>query len=115
MHFDIHPDLGMNLGAVSRMQINIMVQKAELISLLSSFKDGTILPVAWIETMANQFPAETKRSIYHATFTLRAVEQGMMYAFPLLTTVFALILACIVIPCGRKPPREPPIQVIKLA
>lgn len=78
------------------------------------FTEGVILPVAWVETNAVQFPEETKRTVYHATFTLRAVEQGMMYAFPLLTVVFALILACIVIPCGGKSIKEPPIQVIKL-
>lgn len=114
LYFTIHPRLGMNLGAVTRIQINIMIRPASYIAQLNNFKDQTILPVAWIETNANQFPAETKRAVFHATFTLRAVEKGMMYAFPALTLVFALILACIVIPCGKKSPKEPPIQVIRL-
>lgn len=44
--------LGMNLGAVSRIQINTMVRRAAYISQVSPFKDGTILPVAWIETVS---------------------------------------------------------------
>ncbi|KAE8751623.1 hypothetical protein FOCC_FOCC001470 [Frankliniella occidentalis] len=114
MYFTVHPRLGMNLGAVSRIQINTMIPRASAMSHFKRFTEGVILPVAWVETNAVQFPEETKRTVYHATFTLRAVEQGMMYAFPLLTVVFALILACIVIPCGGKSIKEPPIQVIKL-
>ncbi|KAK3931604.1 Scavenger receptor class B member 1 [Frankliniella fusca] len=114
MYFTIHPELGMNLGAVSRVQINTMIQHAPLLYQYKSFPNGIILPVAWIETNAVQFPAETKRTVYHATFTLRAVEQGMMYAFPLLTLVFGLILACLIVPCWGTHPKEPPIQVIKL-
>ncbi|XP_034244002.1 scavenger receptor class B member 1-like isoform X2 [Thrips palmi] len=115
MYFTIHPVLGMNLGAVSRIQINVMIKKASYVPQLNRFEDGMIIPVAWIETNARQFPEETKRAVYHATFTLRAVEKGMMYAFPILTFIMACILACIIIPCGTKRPKEPPIQVIRLS
>lgn len=115
MYFTVHPVLGMNLGAVSRIQINTMIRTASWITTLNRFEDGTIIPVAWIETNAREFPEETKRTVYHATFTLRAVERGMMYAFPILTILMATILVCILIPCGTKRPKEPPIQVIRLS
>lgn len=53
----------MNLGAVSRMQVNIMVQKATFISHLNAFEDGTILPVGWIETVRQCSSSNTLKVI----------------------------------------------------
>ena len=41
----------MNMGAVSRIQMNIMIRTSASVNYLGNLKDGDILPVAWIETV----------------------------------------------------------------
>lgn len=52
--------LGMNLGAVSRIQINIMVRTSPYVTHLKRFEDGTIIPVAWIETVSEETKKKKK-------------------------------------------------------
>ena len=39
------------MGAVSRIQMNLMIRTAASVDYLGNLKDGDILPVAWIETV----------------------------------------------------------------
>ncbi|KAK3926537.1 Scavenger receptor class B member 1 [Frankliniella fusca] len=51
MFVDIHPNLGLTLGGVSRLQVNVQVRHAPGVmgQTMSHFKDQSILPVAWFE------------------------------------------------------------------
>lgn len=46
-------ELGINLGAATRLQVNVMVRKASMItSYLEPFQDEIILPILWFETVS---------------------------------------------------------------
>lgn len=60
---DVHSKLGVSLGGRSRFQINIILKDANRISHFKNFKDGIILPVAWIEVKVDKLPDDIKRSL----------------------------------------------------
>ncbi|KAK3921940.1 Scavenger receptor class B member 1 [Frankliniella fusca] len=94
MYFDVHPELGVNLGTAMRMQVNVMVRKADLLSsYLTQFEDNTILPVLWFETVMTDFPEDVRTATWHATYTVRTVERAVRYGLPLLAVVCAAVLA----------------------
>ena len=53
---------------------------------------------------ATDFPEDTKVALYHVTYTVRALERGLMYALPVMGIVAALSALWIVIPC--RPSKE---------
>ncbi|KAE8751424.1 hypothetical protein FOCC_FOCC001999 [Frankliniella occidentalis] len=83
MFVDIHPKLGLTLGGVSRLQVNVQVRRAAgvLGQTMSHFKDLSILPVAWFELKVTEFPPPLKNLLYHATFTVHILELLLMYGF----------------------------------
>lgn len=94
MFFDVHPELGVNLGTAMRMQVNVMVRKAELLSsYLQPFQDNTILPVLWFETVMTDFPEDVRTATWHATYTVRTVERAARYGLPLLAVASLALLA----------------------
>ena len=42
----------MPLDGKSRMQVNMMVRKSNTLSQLATFKDGSILPIAWFDVVS---------------------------------------------------------------
>ncbi|XP_034235123.1 lysosome membrane protein 2-like [Thrips palmi] len=94
MFFDVHPELGINLGAATRLQVNVMVRKAAMLdSYLEPFQDEIILPILWFETALTEFPDDVKRATFHATFTVRTLERAASYGLPLVALACVVFLA----------------------
>lgn len=71
---DIHSKLGVSLGGRSRFQINIILKQTEGVSQLRQFKEGTILPVAWIETKVDKLPEDVKRALQQTSISINLGE-----------------------------------------
>ncbi|XP_043283403.1 lysosome membrane protein 2-like [Venturia canescens] len=76
---EIHPRLGVPIGGVSRFQINVEVRKAVGVPFLGKLKDGTILPLIWIEVGIDGMPEDLQNRFYHAYYTAAALEAGMKW------------------------------------
>ncbi|KAJ1525663.1 hypothetical protein ONE63_008881 [Megalurothrips usitatus] len=104
MYFDIHPELGVNLGAATRFQINVMVRKTPMLdSYLEPFSDSTIMPILWFETALTEFPDDVKQGTYHATFTVRALERAAQVVLPLLAALCLVVLYRLCRPRRHRP------------
>lgn len=51
-YLDLHPTMGFTMAGITRLQINVNVQKLFAISHLDSFHDDFFLPVAWFEVVS---------------------------------------------------------------
>lgn len=67
------------MGGVSRFQINVEVRKAVGVPFLGNVKDGTILPLIWIEVGIDNMPDDLQNCFYHAYYTAAAVEAGIKW------------------------------------
>ncbi|XP_066594761.1 scavenger receptor class B member 1-like [Prorops nasuta] len=72
VHF--HQKLGVPFGGSTRIQINLEVRKAIGVPFIGKLKDGTILPLVWIETGIDKLPEPFFNAFYHAHFTANAAE-----------------------------------------
>ncbi|XP_014204279.1 scavenger receptor class B member 1-like isoform X2 [Copidosoma floridanum] len=73
-YIDLHPRLGVPIGGWSRIQLNLEVRKADAVPFIGHIKDGTVLPILWIEVGINKIPKSAMNILYHAYYTLNAVE-----------------------------------------
>ncbi|XP_077301234.1 scavenger receptor class B member 1-like isoform X2 [Arctopsyche grandis] len=73
-YIDIHPTLGMPLGASSKMQINIQIRKSSGIRGFDFLPDDMYLPVAWMEVTVSELPQEIRTLVYHATFSAHQAQ-----------------------------------------
>ncbi|RZF44776.1 hypothetical protein LSTR_LSTR000728 [Laodelphax striatellus] len=89
---DIQPKLGFTLGMISRLQMNLRVQKPPSDVLLRAFNNNMILPLVWVEVFADQMPDDIFRVIYHATFTVRNAQIALMYGTLISTIVLAICI-----------------------
>ncbi|XP_022184723.1 lysosome membrane protein 2 [Nilaparvata lugens] len=89
-YIDIQPKLGFTLGMVSRLQMNLRVQKPPADVLLKAFNNNMILPLVWLEIFADQMPDDIFRVIYHATFTVRNAQIVLMYGTLISTVLLAI-------------------------
>lgn len=46
---------------------------------MGNIKDGTILPILWIEVGIDKIPDTIMNLLYHAHYTANAVEAGLKY------------------------------------
>ncbi|XP_012263711.2 lysosome membrane protein 2-like [Athalia rosae] len=76
---DIHPRLGVLIGGLSRLQINVQVNVVRTIPVLEPLKDGMILPVLWLEIGIDTIPDQILGMLKHAYFTASAVECGLQW------------------------------------
>lgn len=92
---DIHPRFAFPISGASRIQINIAVQKGTLLrGRVNRLKDGTILPLIWIEITSGDFTDDIIEKLYVSTFGLDAIQTALKYG-TLLTCIasFSLIVA----------------------
>lgn len=71
---DVHSKLGVSLGGRSRFQVNIILKKVDGISQFKKFKQGTILPVAWIEVKVDKLPEDVKRVLQQTSIGINLGE-----------------------------------------
>jgi len=71
---DVHSKLGVSLGGRSRFQVNIMLKKVDGISHFKNFKQGIILPVAWIEVKVDKLPDDIKRTLQQTSISINLGE-----------------------------------------
>lgn len=93
---DIHPRLAFPIGGASRFQINVQVQKVNMISDLARFDNNQILPVLWMEVMSGELSEELRAMIYHSTFSANAIQLSLRYGTLLVCVISLamLIAAC---------------------
>lgn len=88
---DVHSKLGVSLGGRSRFQVNIMLKKADGISHFNNFKQGIILPVAWIEVKVDKLPDDIKRTLQQTSISINIGEILLKWT-SLLTLTLSMIL-----------------------
>lgn len=89
-YLDVHEELGVTLDGRNRMQFNILVTKSATMSHLANFKEGSILPILWLEVGVDELPDEIMDLIYHLTFTAHQVYLVMGYVL----VVLSIVLLC---------------------
>ncbi|XP_015602309.1 lysosome membrane protein 2-like isoform X1 [Cephus cinctus] len=95
-YMDLHPRLGIPIGGWSRFQINIEVRKAIGVPFIGKLKDGTILPLMWMEVGIDEMPEQLLSLLQHAYFTARVVEGILQWGsliclFLSLTTILIML------------------------
>ncbi|XP_039957518.1 lysosome membrane protein 2 [Bactrocera tryoni] len=86
---DIHPRFAFPISGASRIQINIAVHKGSILkNKLDRIKEGTILPLIWIEITSGDFTDEIIDNLYISTFGLNAIQYALKYG-----TLFACIIS----------------------
>lgn len=89
-YVDVHSKLGVSLGGRSRFQVNIMLKKVNGISQFQKFKQGTILPVAWIEVKVDKLPEDVKRTLQQTSIGISLGELLLKW-ISLLTLTLSMI------------------------
>ncbi|KAF6208175.1 hypothetical protein GE061_016626 [Apolygus lucorum] len=103
-YIDIQRMLGFTLGTVSRIQLNIQVQKSKgYDSFLTEFPNKIILPIAWLQVSAGEMPESFFRVIYHATFTVKRMQVALRWG----SLVITLITFYYLIRYIRRKPNNP--------
>ncbi|XP_030388548.1 scavenger receptor class B member 1 isoform X2 [Scaptodrosophila lebanonensis] len=94
---DIHPRFGFPISGASRIQINIMVDQTPLLrNQANRFKNGTILPLIWIEITSGDFSEEVLSLLYKSTYGLDAIQLALKYGTLLVClTSFSIIVASV--------------------
>lgn len=90
---DVHSKLGVSLGGRSRFQVNIMLKKSVEISHFKHIKQGTILPVAWIEVKVDKLPDDIRRSLQQASISINLGEILLKWTSLLTLTLSMVFLA----------------------
>ncbi|XP_073977395.1 platelet glycoprotein 4-like isoform X2 [Rhodnius prolixus] len=91
-YIDVQRLLGFTLGTVSRLQLNIQINKAKNMVLLKEFSDKLILPIVWLQVSAEKMPPDLFNIIYHATFTVRRMQVALMWGFLILTIILGFLI-----------------------
>jgi len=89
-YLDVHEELGVTLDGRTRLQFNILVTKPTTMTHLANFKDGSILPILWVEAGVDELPDNVMDIIYHLTFTVHQVHKAMRYVI----LVVSIVLLC---------------------
>ncbi|XP_043475556.1 scavenger receptor class B member 1-like [Leptopilina heterotoma] len=72
---DLHPHLGVPIGGHSRIQLNLEARKADGVPYFGKIKDGTILPLMWMEAAIENIPDPVLSLLSHAYYTVNIVDQ----------------------------------------
>lgn len=86
----IHPRLSVPLYGVSRMQLNLKLNRFG--NLYKNIPDGIILPLAWIETTTDEFPESIKARLFLSTVVVDYIE-----IFLKVSSLFGVIVSLIFI------------------
>ncbi|GAB1862065.1 Scavenger receptor class B member 1 [Camponotus japonicus] len=78
-YLDLHPRIATPMAGWSRFQINLKVRKAIGVSFLDDLKDGTILPLIWIEVGVDKIPELILDIFQTAHFTVAKVEMALQW------------------------------------
>ncbi|KAK2583550.1 hypothetical protein KPH14_009504 [Odynerus spinipes] len=92
-YLDIHPRLGVPMGGSSKLQLNIEVRKAIRLPYTGRLKDGTILPLIWVDTTLDTLPQNIRSILYDAHFIAAIVELFFQWGslLVLLSSIIALV------------------------
>lgn len=67
------------MAGMSRAQLNLEVRRAVGVPFLRNLKDGTILPLIWMEVGANDVPEQVLESLRSGYFTAINVEMALQW------------------------------------
>lgn len=78
------------------MQVNLEVRRATGVPFLGNLKDGTILPLIWLEVGTDEIPEQLLETLQRAHFTAAKVEMALQWG-SLITMILSLcaIIACL--------------------
>ncbi|CAH1405820.1 unnamed protein product [Nezara viridula] len=91
-YIDIQRLLGFTLGTVSRLQMNMRIEKSKYTNLLKEFPNNLILPLFWIQVSAEEMPPELYNIIYHSTFTVKRMQVVLRWGLLLFTLLLLYFL-----------------------
>ncbi|KAL0129141.1 hypothetical protein PUN28_004081 [Cardiocondyla obscurior] len=86
---DIHPRLAIAIAGWTRLQVNLEVRKAVGVPFLGRLKDGTILPLIWMDIGTDELPEQILNIIHRAYFTAGNVEMAFQWG-SLITMILSL-------------------------
>lgn len=100
---EVDPKMGVPVGGKSRLQLNIMLHQTTFISALSNkYKDGLILPIAWMDYGVDRLPDDVSSMIWNLIFLIGAVEGILSYGFILLSIITSYLLVKNIVQRSRK-------------
>lgn len=77
---DLHPRLAIPMAGWTRFQMNLEVRKAIGVPFLGNLKDGTILPLIWMEIGVDEVPESVLEIFESAHFTAANVELALQWS-----------------------------------
>ena len=80
----------------SRLQVNLEVRRAIGVPFLGELKDGTILPLIWLEVGTDELPEQILELLHSAHFTAANVEMAAQWG-SLIAMILSLtaMIACL--------------------
>ncbi|XP_024868655.1 lysosome membrane protein 2-like [Temnothorax curvispinosus] len=93
---DLHPRLAVAMAGWSRLQVNLEVRRAIGVPFLGNLKDGTILPLIWLEVGTDEVPEQVLEVLQSAHFTAANVEMAAQWG-SLIAMILSLtaMIACL--------------------
>lgn len=84
------------MDGMSRLQLNVEVRRAIGVPFLGNLKDGTILPLMWLEIGANDIPKQVLETLRSGYFTATSVEMALQWG-SLIAMILSLsaMIACL--------------------
>lgn len=86
--------LAVPIGGWSRVQINLEARKADAVPFMGRIKDGSILPILWVEVGIDEIPESAMNILYHAYYTANTIEACLNWG-----SLLGLILAVVSLGC----------------
>ncbi|XP_029167333.1 lysosome membrane protein 2-like [Nylanderia fulva] len=95
-YVDVHPRLATPMAGWSRFQMNLEVRTAISVPFLGKLKDGTILPIMWVEIGTDQIPEFMLETLQSAYFTAGNVEMALQWgSFIAMILSFSALVTCL--------------------
>ncbi|XP_057341934.1 scavenger receptor class B member 1-like [Microplitis mediator] len=99
---ELHPRLGILIGGVSRIQLNIEARRAIGMPFHGGLDDGQILPLLWIELTIDDIPEPLLSSLKHGYYTAAAVETGIQWG----SVIILILSSCLLMHVWRKQKKD---------
>ncbi|XP_053971469.1 scavenger receptor class B member 1-like [Hylaeus volcanicus] len=86
---DVHPILAVTIATRMKFQVNLEVRKATGVPFAGNLKDGSILPLVWIDSGIEELPEAMQEVFYRGHYVVSGVEAGLQWC-----SLVCAILSC---------------------
>ncbi|XP_076387746.1 scavenger receptor class B member 1 [Megachile rotundata] len=78
-YVELHPRLGIVVGAKMGFQLNLEVRTAIGVPFSGNLEDGSILPLVWIDSSVEDVPESMQQIFYRSHYLVNAIEAGFQW------------------------------------